>query len=256
MSAVADTDGLPATGKSLMVLAFVGEHEILHFRIFDAKGETLFDIAENQLPAQASQIGILRYQLKSLRPPGQPSTGEKNALIAAVASILGYDPVSKKNVSHPERVQTRWGDDEGYYFGVADRMAELPPDWIHCADRRSDIPKDACYWAGCGGKFVWVGQDGMAGLSQFLLILQQIARADFGSTHFPRTQTRTIQKDFLFKELGKNYVATATIYLDENGLLTPGLNQPPIPSKTRVDNVGKNADLRSVINASAKSSSP
>jgi hypothetical protein len=98
----------------------------------------------------------------------------------------------------------------------------------------------------------------MEGLSEFLLILQKIARADFASAYYPKTRTRTIQQNFAFTERpsGDIYWATATIYLDENGFLTSAANTPAIPVKARVDNVGTNADLRSVINASAKSATP
>jgi hypothetical protein len=147
------------------------------------------------------------------------------------------------------------GHEAGYYFDVRDRLDWLQhqPAWLHYADRRIDIPHNACYWAGCGGKFVWVGPDGMASLSEFVLVLQKIARADFGTLYFPRTQTRSIQKDFVFSEGGKNFVATATINVDEEGRLTSGPNMPAVPLKARTDNIGLNADLKSVINATAKS---
>jgi hypothetical protein len=143
------------------------------------------------------------------------------------------------------------GCDKGYYFGVADRLACLPQGWLHQVDRRIDVPHDACYWAGCGGKFVWVGEEGMAALSEFVLILQQIARADFGTAYFPPPVTRTIQIPFGIAALG-GATATATLYVDEQGWLTPGANMAAVPIKARRDNVGLSAELRSVINASAK----
>jgi hypothetical protein len=146
--------------------------------------------------------------------------------------------------------------ESGYYFDVADQLAGLPPGWLHCENRQRDVPRDACFWAGCHGKFVWVGPEGMASLSQFVLILQKIARVDFSSAYYPRTRTRKVKQNFQFVEGGKTYFASATFYLDENGLLTSGDGVPAIPMKTRIDNVGLNSDLRSVINAAAKSSTP
>jgi hypothetical protein len=150
----------------------------------------------------------------------------------------------------------RYPLEDGYYFDVADRLANLPPGWLHSENRWRDIPRDACYWAGCAGKYVWVGPEGMAALSEFVLILQKIARVDFSTAYFPRPQTRKIKQNLEFSEGGKTYFATATFYLDEQGLLTPGDGLPAIPVKTRTDNVGQNSDLRSVINAAAKSSTP
>jgi hypothetical protein len=144
------------------------------------------------------------------------------------------------------------GFEKGYYFDVEDRLLALPRSWLHCADRRLDVPRDACYCAGCGGKYVWVGPEGMAALSEFVLILQQIARADLGSAYFPKTATRTIQIPFTVQGVLGGGIATATLYIDEMGRLTPGENLPAIPIKARRDNVGLSAELRSVISASAK----
>ena len=98
-------------------------------------------------------------------------------------------------------------------------------------DHRLDVPRNACYWAGCGGKYVWVGPEGMAALSEFVLILQQIARADLGSALAPQPLTRTVETTFAIA--GEKVKAKATLYLDENGWLTPGANQSAIPSKGR-----------------------
>ena len=83
-----------------------------------------------------------------------------------------------------------------FYFDVEDRLCALPPGWVHCVDHRLDIPHNACYWAGCGGKYVWVGPEGMAALSEFVLILQQIARADLGSALAPQPLIRTVETTF------------------------------------------------------------
>jgi hypothetical protein len=92
----------------------------------------------------------------------------------------------------------------------------------------------------------------MAAFSEFVLILQQIARADLGSAYFPRPVTRTIVTTF-FQGGTPRIEAKATLYVDAAGRLTPGQDKPAIPPKGRRDNVGQSAELRSIINASAKS---
>jgi hypothetical protein len=148
----------------------------------------------------------------------------------------------------------------GYYFDVVARLRELPDGWLHIENRRCTVPRNACYWSSSGDKFVWVGPEGMAAFSEFVLVLQKIARTEISSAYFPKTQTRKIQTNFTFDEdvggENKTFLADATYFLDENGILTTGENAPAIPVKKRRDNVGTNSDLRSVINASAKSSAP
>ena len=148
----------------------------------------------------------------------------------------------------------------GYYFDVAERLAELPPDWLHHEKHRRDVPMRACYWAGCGDHYVWVGAEGMAALSDLVLVMQEIARVQLASAYYPRPQTRTIQTVVKIDKNVANFYgidkAVATVYLDENGVLTTGQNATAIPLKKRIDNVGQNSDLRSVINASVKSAMP
>jgi hypothetical protein len=157
---------------------------------------------------------------------------------------------------HSELVLRKENFPDGNYFEVEEELLALGSGWLHQESCWKDVPWDACYKAGCGDKFVWVGDDGMASLSQFLLILQRIARMDFGTTFYPKPVTRTVQKNFDFTMFGQNYHALATFNLDQDGFLTPGAGQPAVPFKVRTDNVGANADLKSVINAAAKSSSP
>jgi hypothetical protein len=145
---------------------------------------------------------------------------------------------------------------DGYYFDVATSLDRIGSGWVHMGYRAREVPKDAAYRTCCGKKYLWVCAEDMGKLSDFLLVLQKIARADFGSVYYPKPQTRTIQKNFDFSLGVNNYHANATIYVDQNGFLTSGAGQPSVPRKVRTDNVGVNADLRSVINASAKSPSP
>jgi hypothetical protein len=138
----------------------------------------------------------------------------------------------------------------GYYFDVAEELASLPPNWLRRAARRRDIPHDACYWAGCGDTYVWVGPEGMEGLSRFSLILSKIARADLATSYSPGSQNRKVEKKFTFP-LGD---VTATLYLDPQGRPAPSQSDPVLPRKARLDNFGQYAELRSVINAAVKPS--
>jgi hypothetical protein len=154
------------------------------------------------------------------------------------------------------------GSPKGYYFGVIERVRALPDGWLNCVDHRRHIPRRACYWAGCHGKYVWVGAEGMEGFSEFTLIMQGIARVQFATLFYPPPRTRTIARSIPFNlppEPGApasgspQDSATVTVYLDEDGLLTPGEGQPAIPPKVRYDNVGQYSQLTSIVNASSKS---
>jgi hypothetical protein len=68
-------------------------------------------------------------------------------------------------------------DETGYHFGVADSLQSLPQNWLKWG-HRCDVPKCVCYQAQCGDTFVWVTRDGMAGLSEFTLIVMDIATTD------------------------------------------------------------------------------
>jgi len=69
------------------------------------------------------------------------------------------------------------------HFDVEYRMAQLDqvcPNWLHCGSRR-EVDSCACYKAKCGDTYVWVNPDGMKGLSDFLLIILDIATVVPGS---------------------------------------------------------------------------
>jgi hypothetical protein len=153
------------------------------------------------------------------------------------------------------------GDPPGIYFDVVDRLGAIRPGWLHCEGCRSAIPRTACYWQGCHGKYVWVGPDGMEGLSQFMLVIQGIARVHYDTLHYPRPRTREVVKNIVIDAVnpnepagpGERLHATVTVYLDDDGNVTPGDGKPAIPPKVRNDNVGQNSDLKSIISATAKS---
>jgi hypothetical protein len=169
-----------------------------------------------------------------------------------IACLNAYEPPRYKDTGD-KYVLERLGSENGYYFNVADRLRGLPTGWFHFANRRLQVPKGASCWPCGGGKFIWVGPEEMSALSQFTLIIQEIARVDLDSVYHPKTRTRMIKKDFEYTELGRSRIGRATIYLDENGVLTSAADTAAIPRKMRTDNVGSNSDLKSIINASAKS---
>jgi hypothetical protein len=68
----------------------------------------------------------------------------------------------------------------GRHFGVADRLAHLPPGWLHVGHLK-DVPLAAHYRAHCGNTWVWVMPDGMAGLADFTLVFEDIARVNINS---------------------------------------------------------------------------
>src|SRR5262249_52903823 len=83
-----DVSGVPTEGKNLIIVAAV--KNVLHFRFFDGDGKVVVDTDETRLTEQAGQINDLREQLKSLWPPHELTRGDKDRVITAVASMVGY----------------------------------------------------------------------------------------------------------------------------------------------------------------------
>src|ERR1700722_2463067 len=88
------------------------------------------------------------------------------------AMLKKYDPPFPKG--------NKTGDPPGIYFAVADQLLAVPSGWLHTGCLK-DVPLHACYRAHCHDVYVWVTPDGLAGLTEFSLVLQEIARADFGT---------------------------------------------------------------------------
>ncbi len=63
------------------------------------------------------------------------------------------------------------------HLGVARQLAALPRCWLHITPNHQ-VPKHVAYRATRGGISVWVTAEGMAGLSQFTLIMLDIATTD------------------------------------------------------------------------------
>ena len=130
MSSVNDVSDMSTDGKNLMIVASV--QNVLHFRIFDADGNMVVDTDEKSLTDKVQQIEVLKFrifdadgnmvvdtdekslteqarqeqarqiehsrkQLESLWPPHELTTSEKDKLITAVTSIVGY--IRRKRVT-------------------------------------------------------------------------------------------------------------------------------------------------------------
>ena len=150
----------------------------------------------------------------------------------------------------------------GYYFGVDSQLATLvatDPCWLHCGEHRSDIPRCACYWAGCHGKYVWVEPSGIHGLSQFTMILQQIARYDLsrGPQPVPKTRQVTANNATVCDKSNAGgppiTVKSITFFVDQNGTPVGGQGAAFLPQKYRYDNVGTYSELKSAFAATSKS---
>jgi hypothetical protein len=140
------------------------------------------------------------------------------------------------------------------FFKVSDRLWPLDPSrccWLHHAQRRSEIPRSASYWAGCRGKYIWVDAGGMQSLSEFTLIVQTIARSVYDLTLQPAASTQQVTYDSV--SLGDGRTGRLTWYVDHMGTPTPGLGLSALPRKQRIDNVGNGADVKSAISAATKS---
>lgn len=138
---------------------------------------------------------------------------------------------------------------EGYYFDVAHRLRCLPAGWLHMGCQR-EVAWNACYKAGCHGKHVWVTEEGKAGLSQFTLVLQDIARASCDAVHYPPVTTTEVMISAPQGKTATNLpagVSKVTVYVDQNGYVTPGNGVASLPRKNRTDNVGNDADLKSAV---------
>jgi hypothetical protein len=104
MFSVSDPSGIPAAGKNLVIVANV--MTMLYFRVFDTDGKVVVDTNETSLGAtKAGPILDLKAQLQSLGPPHVLTISEKERVIAAVASIVGYNlppPKNLKEYAYPD----------------------------------------------------------------------------------------------------------------------------------------------------------
>jgi multidrug efflux system membrane fusion protein len=129
MPSVTDVGDVPTEGKRLLIVADV--NHVLHFRTFDPDGKLVVDTNEKELAKQGRQIESIRKQverqiealknqLRSLWPPHQLTTTEKELVSASVTAIVGH-PIEYR------RVATGALEDDG--LRVIEEGLE-PDDWI------------------------------------------------------------------------------------------------------------------------------
>jgi hypothetical protein len=70
------------------------------------------------------------------------------------------------------------------HFGVAERLAKLPPDWVQVG-RHLDVPHSACYKAHCGGTWIWIMPEHAEAFAQLVLAFQDIATLDLNIVYSP-----------------------------------------------------------------------
>ncbi len=118
-----DPDGIPPTGKNLIVVVAV--NHVLHFRIFDGAGKILVDTDETKLMDKAAQIKELRNQLQGLWPPHELTRREKGPVITTVESIVGLtshpspkDDVARHDKFTIDKEAIAPGSDEAIFRGI------------------------------------------------------------------------------------------------------------------------------------------
>jgi HAMP domain-containing protein len=89
MPSLNDESEIPADGKNLIIIGAVDD--VLHFRFFDGDGKVVVNTDEKRLTEQTRPIEDLRKQLGRLWPPHEPTRIEKDQVINAVTSIVGYN---------------------------------------------------------------------------------------------------------------------------------------------------------------------
>ncbi len=132
------------------------------------------------------------------------------------------------------------------HFGVADKLAQLPPDWLG-KGCKNEVPKCACYKAHCHDVWVWVTPEGMKSFAEFTLIIQNIARVSINSRTlfnlppvFNSIVVATADQDPTHR-----VSITAQIVVDQSEHLVTDTPYAP----TRIDNEGKDSVLQSVVSA-------
>jgi hypothetical protein len=136
----------------------------------------------------------------------------------------------------------------GRHFNVQDRLARLRPGWLHRGPLQ-EVPRHVAYKAHCRGTWVWVMPDDLDNLSNIALVFQDIARVNSNSpTLFPalpQPSWLTFATSTWLSPQGQpfNVYATVNVDLAENVIS----DVPYFP--VRIDTVGVDSTLRSIINA-------
>jgi hypothetical protein len=142
----------------------------------------------------------------------------------------------------------------GRHFGVADRLARLPPVWLYVGALK-DVPLRACHKAHCRGTWVWVTPEGLGGLAEFTVVIQDIMRVSSNSpTLFavppPTCAVRVVTdtRDTVCP-CGNPGALSALLMVDCMHRLAPAYTYYPL----RVDNVSTESHFSSKISAATVS---
>ena len=164
---------------NLIIVAENGK--LLNFEIYDSTGKLI----KKPGPESVEEVAKLKALLPN-EPTYVTDETKKAEIIRRVIAITGYTlPTPPKPSSHQDVAQGP-PDDCGvtvappkpsFHLDVARQLAALPPGWLHVG-RGWHVPRNAIYKARCGDTVVWVTSEGMAGLSQFTLVMLDIATID------------------------------------------------------------------------------
>jgi hypothetical protein len=127
----------------------------------------------------------------SMSPAGSPSRGSSPPTGVSVPTAKSKWPRDSLASATPEVVLASWNapalpdapspigrpDKSAYHLDVARRLAAIPPGWLHVTTR-FHVPKNAFYRGTYGNTAVWVGPEGLARLSEFTLVMLDIATID------------------------------------------------------------------------------
>lgn len=139
------------------------------------------------------------------------------------------------------------------HFKVMDKLARIRPGWLQVGGKK-DVPRFACRSSHCGAVYVWVTPDGLEGLTQFTLILLDIATVDLNSLD-PDKPTKTVTtENYRYGDPKNPANVTQVIRVTETvdattgePVATPG-GAAPTAAKARIRYQELDANLRSLIN--------
>ena len=130
----------------------------------------------------------------------------------------------------------------GRHFGVLDRMNRIPKGWL-CKGGLKDVPLKAAYQAHHGKTWVWVMPDGVRGLTELSLAIQDIARININSTTL--FNPSMVPAQWQFNSPGGSCCGTAqvTVAVDCQGKLVSDTAY----YRARSDSLGNDPTFRSQI---------
>ncbi len=166
-------------------------------KISDTGGLASTTVWQHTVPAAASGIAIRGFASEGLGATlGRAPTLSWTLIAVADHSQLEamrcacqwalYGPTEacgscSSLLANPEPISNT----PGPHYGVVDRLRRLPACWLHVG-HLSEVPLTAAYKSHCGDRWVWVMPDGMQGLADFTLVLQDIATLDANDCVLPQ----------------------------------------------------------------------